>query len=166
MELAGPDADNLIEELLTAGNSVRVKVTGRSMAPFLRGGEILTIQPAAGRRLRIGDIVLFRSSQGRHVIHRVVRVDRAAGMILTKGDALNACDETIDRHSVLGVAGKMERDRRGGNGNIVDLESSGQRLTARFIAWKGKIRSALRGAYGESKALLSGRGSPDSRNRT
>ena len=39
-----PDILRLFEDILQNGTDLRVRVTGRSMMPFLKGGEVLTIR--------------------------------------------------------------------------------------------------------------------------
>ena len=53
---------DLCEDILRSGISLRLQVTGRSMAPFLVGGEFLTIKKGPGSSLHIGDLIFFQNS--------------------------------------------------------------------------------------------------------
>ena len=63
----------LFEDILDKGADLRVKVTGRSMSPYLRGGEVLTIRKWPCCSLERGDLVLCRNSFDRPVLHRLIR---------------------------------------------------------------------------------------------
>jgi hypothetical protein len=78
------------------------------MLPWLSDGEKIRILPAAGRRLRRGDIALYRRSNGQLVLHRVVQVGCApeSGLPLygCLGDAAGGMPEPVAPESVIGVA--------------------------------------------------------------
>ncbi|MBR3682634.1 MAG: S24/S26 family peptidase [Tidjanibacter sp.] len=73
------------EEFLREGRSVELRVKGFSMRPFLRNGrDVVVLAPVEeGVALRKGMVVLFRY-RGRHVLHRVRRVD--GGSLVIEGD--------------------------------------------------------------------------------
>ena len=66
-------APDLIEELLTGGNPVRMEVAGVSMAPRLRDHDHVVVKPLGGEDARIGDLLLFRNTAGALILHRLVR---------------------------------------------------------------------------------------------
>ena len=90
---------------LARGESVWLRVRGASMRPWLREGDRIRIRPAAGGRLRRGDIALFWRGPGRPILHRVVRVRREAGAIRYDclGDAESGPPETVPAPAVIGV---------------------------------------------------------------
>ena len=127
-QMEGRQADVLMffEEILRNGIDFRVKVTGRSMAPFLSGGETLTIGQGASGSLRRGDLVLFRDRYDRPVIHRILRIKKTydgAFRFLTKGDALTAFDEEIHGENVLGKVLLIERPLPSGKTRHIDMTS-------------------------------------------
>ena len=146
LELARPDVSGLFESVLAGGYSVRLQVTGRSMEPFLRGGEVLIIEPVEGRRLGVGDIVLFKDVHEHWIIHRVVRM--RGGLIQTQGDALNEPDAPVE---IARLMGKVERVE--GKGTSLDLERWPQRLRGWFLARSRLWRRLLR----RSRSLLGDR---------
>jgi signal peptidase len=137
VELVRPEVSGLFESVLAGGYSVRVQVTGRSMRPFLRGGEILIIEPVGSRRLRVGDIVLFKDGQDRLVIHRIIQLREA--FVQTQGDALNEPDLPVE---ITRIMGKVERVEKGQS--QLDLESWAQRIRGWMLAssslWRWRIR--------------------------
>ena len=57
---------------LSRGQAV-LAVTGGSMHPLLRERDLVRLA-AAGRALRQGDVILYRRTDGRYVLHRVVKL--------------------------------------------------------------------------------------------
>ena len=53
------DLGQLLEDFLRSGLETSVTVTGRSMAPFLRSGDTVTIQGTTMEAIRPGDVILF-----------------------------------------------------------------------------------------------------------
>lgn len=102
-------AGHLIADLLGRGVEVRVRVTGESMRPLLRGGELATVVRVPASSLRLGDLVLWRSGEGQLVLHRIVRIsgEGEGGRFWTRGDALAACDESFAADQVLGRVSRV-----------------------------------------------------------
>jgi SOS-response transcriptional repressor LexA len=59
--------------LIKEGKSVTFKANGRSMLPFIKGGEDLIVLVQTNS-LQVGDIVLARVDDNRYVIHRVIKI--------------------------------------------------------------------------------------------
>ena len=132
LEIARPEVSGLFESILAGGYSVRVQVTGRSMKPFLEGNEVLFIEPVGGRRLRVGDLVLFKDRQDLPVIHRIVRIDGA--LVQTQGDALNEPDPVVEDTRIMGKVERIERSSMA----QVDLGSPGQRVRGWLLAVRNR----------------------------
>lgn len=110
-DTASSAVTGLFEDLLNSGVSLQVRVTGRSMTPFIRNGEIVTINKVRPLSLQRGDLIFFRNSQGFPVLHRLIRkkyIDDTL-MFQTKGDALLSFDEPVMSHHVLGKVGRIEK---------------------------------------------------------
>ncbi len=120
-EIPLPCCVGLFEDILGRGASLRVRVTGRSMNPFLHGGEIVTIRKVPRNSLKRGDLIFFRNHEGRPVVHRIVRRgenDTEGITFQTKGDALVIPDEPVRDREILGKVCAVE------NGPIyMDLEA-------------------------------------------
>lgn len=79
---------------------VTIPLEGSSMQPLIRRGlDPVTIVPLQ-RPLRIGDVVLFTSGNGRFVVHRVWKL--APGRVRTFGDNCWNPDAWIPESAVLG----------------------------------------------------------------
>ena len=66
-------AMELFEGLLSEGLTLRLKVTGRSMNPFLKSGDVVSVKQSSITSLHSGDLILFRNTHGMPVLHRVIR---------------------------------------------------------------------------------------------
>ncbi len=112
-----PDAvlEELCDELLARGGRVWRSVTSDSMAPLLRAGDRILVEPCAGR-VRWGDVIVFRSAAG-PMVHRAlgIRHGGASPQIIEKGDA-NPFAGTVEVAAVVGRVCRRDRD-----GSPVDL---------------------------------------------
>ncbi len=104
---------NLFEEILNKGSDIRVRVTGRSMAPFLTSGDIVTIRKVESRTLIKGDIVFFKTNEGVSKLHRLVKIIHMDDDICfwAKGDALKMYDEPFYPNQVMGKVIKVEKKK-------------------------------------------------------
>ena len=63
------------ETLLREGKTVSISPKGYSMYPLLiPGKDRVIIEPSSGKRLKKGDVALFRRKESKLVLHRIVRV--------------------------------------------------------------------------------------------
>ena len=92
-----------LAEVLAQGDAVLLRVQGVSMLPWLREGEQVRILPAAGRRLRRGDIALFWREPRRPILHRVVKVRRGEGLYECRGDSESGTPERVPASAVIGL---------------------------------------------------------------
>lgn len=89
---------------------VTIPLDGDSMRPLIRRNrDQVTIQPLT-RPLRRGDVVLFRSSSGQHVVHRVWKLH--GSFVRTLGDNCWNPDPWIPAGQVLGLAIAVKRGAR------------------------------------------------------
>ncbi len=134
----------LFDEILGRGARLRVRVSGRSMLPALRPGDVVDLEKVDAGVLRKGDIILFRGRPGgAPVLHRIESVRREAGRpvaLRTRGDALAAPDEAIGPGDVLGkvVAGERRSLVRGFLGRACRRSLMRLRAAARRAA--GRLR--------------------------
>jgi len=79
-------------------------VQTNSMAPSLKKGALVIDTKARADSINNGDVISYFSSNGNHfvVTHRVVRVERNFGVIITKGDNLSQVDPPVLLSSVIG----------------------------------------------------------------
>lgn len=101
----------LVRDALGRGQRVRMTVTGTSMWPFLRDGDVVELEPAG--TLRVGDVVLVetaRDGTAHYVLHRVVRVGE--GTFFLRGDAQADAEGPFTSADVLGRVTAASRHGR------------------------------------------------------
>ncbi len=121
-----PDILRLFEDILRNGADLRVGVTGRSMRPFLKGGEVLVIRRMPCSSLKRGDLILYRDKNDLPVLHRIIQKtkgDDGTFSFLTKGDGLTGFDEEIHGGSVLGKVLVIERPAQSGKTRHINMNS-------------------------------------------
>lgn len=99
------------------------------MAPAIPDGAILTITPATAETIRLGDVVLYETPDGRTVCHRLLarRHTRQSGPTLGfRGDAFTAPLEWIPGTGVIGKAMACDLTR---------LDNGFNRWAGWFHAW-------------------------------
>lgn len=101
-----------IERLLSEGNSIRVFPRGFSMYPlFVPGRDEAVIDPLpAGRRLRRGDVALYRREGSVLVLHRIWRAGHDG--LYFVGDNQTELEGPISREQVHGVLSAVYRNGR------------------------------------------------------
>jgi len=147
----------LFEDILNSGLSLRVKVTGRSMSPFLRGGEILTIRKVPLSSLQTGDLIFFKNHLGSRLLHRIIKKKRDNnGMFAfqTKGDALRVCDESVRHDEILGKVFKIEKINSVICSKHINMESTSWQTINYLIATTCLFESRLFSILRAFKNLL------------
>jgi signal peptidase I len=93
----------LAAQVLRSFGMLRLEVTGLSMLPSVRPGDILFIERRDMREIAAGDIVLF-ARQGKLVAHRVRCKATVGGVLhaITRGDALLSPDDPVSPTELLG----------------------------------------------------------------
>lgn len=101
----------IIAALLRDGHNVRFPAHGISMAPAIRSGDYLLVEPAHSSRVRCGDVVLTLTHRGL-TAHRVVSIDPDRLRFTTRGDNAPASDEPFGVDALLGHVVATERAGR------------------------------------------------------
>jgi signal peptidase len=107
---------------------LRLKVSGSSMLPAIRPGDVLTIHRFAHGGASAGDVVLFRR-EGRFFVHRILRREGAG--FIARGDAARSCDPWVADSDLLGRVVSVERGGR----QVEPRVGAPQKLAARVFAW-------------------------------
>ena len=147
----------LIQSLLQQGTSVKIQVSGRSMLPFLEGGETVELSPIIGSKLRRGDLLLHTSTQNNPLIHRLVR-RRFINKVLhlqTKGDGCACLDPFVPASQVLArVRSVTVSDGKTGKKGTTNLDTTSMRLKGYLIARRGLSWYYLRRIKVVTKSLI------------
>lgn len=149
--MSRPHAIN-VEEYLRQHGSITYRFSGTSMLPLLRQGrDAVTLRLLApGETPRRGSVVLFRSAQGKAVLHRVVRV--RGGLVTTRGDNCAANDAPVPFAQVIGVLTHVIRD-----GRTYSVDGAGFRAYSGFITATTPVRLGYMRARAAAGRLLRGR---------
>lgn len=90
-----------VEQIIGEGGRIRLRVKGYSMRPFLRNGtDCVNLSPIGLHRPERGMVVLFRY-RGRHILHRICRIDAEEAVIEGDGNyrQRNASAPATSRHT-------------------------------------------------------------------
>lgn len=101
MIVPGRELMPVIRAALERGQRVRMTVTGSSMWPFVRDGDLVELEPLRAMP-RAGDVLLAQCQGERYVLHRAVRV--GGEEFYLRGDAQPHCEGPFTQHDVLGRA--------------------------------------------------------------
>jgi len=117
--LKGEDFSKLSSEILKGGNSIRFKAYGSSMVPWIKNGDMLTVQPISINEIRVGQVVFYASKSERPVVHRVlqIRLHESKTILVTRGDASPLSEDQIEATKVLGKVVRIHRGKK-----VIQLE--------------------------------------------
>lgn len=80
-------------------------VSGISMEPHLRAGDVVIVERSSPEDIHLGDVILFHQST-KQVVHRVIEISHTKGTLefVTQGDANNRPDDPVAARDVAGKA--------------------------------------------------------------
>ncbi|MBA7682712.1 hypothetical protein ES703_91064 [subsurface metagenome] len=107
LNLKRKDFASIAQGVLGRGRALRFKAKGGSMSPFIRNGDVVEAVPVKGR-INLGDVILYHSSCGSPVIHRVIQRNKES--IITKGDSVPSSDQPVLFRKVLGRVVAVEKN--------------------------------------------------------
>ena len=101
---------DLAAEVVGVFGSVRLRVSGTSMAPTLRPGELVGVEKTRMTEILPGEIVVF-ARDGRLIVHRVVAKIESCGesYLVTRGDRARKSDGPISSSQFVGRVNHIER---------------------------------------------------------
>lgn len=113
---------NLVSEAVRTAGHVRLRVSGTSMVPAMRPGDLITVERADAAQIAPGEIVVFARS-GRLVVHRVTGITANRGsansggsegdaVLQTRGDCARRKDPIVRGSELLGRVTEIERGGR------------------------------------------------------
>ena len=126
-------------EIALEGTQIPVtfKLSGESMRPLIRKQrDSVTVIPVY-RKLKKGDIVLFKRFDSAYVVHRVNKIDGQS--VTTVGDNCTEFDAPMSICDVWGIVVKENRD-----GKILNLDSAVSRIYGRMRMFTRPVRSLWR----------------------
>lgn len=109
--LSGEVLVELLQATLAKGLPFRFEAKGFSMAPFIKGGDVLTVSPLCNSPITIGKPVAFIHPLTKHLaIHRVIA--RNGQRYLIKGDNVFKVDGLVSQENILGYVSVIERNAK------------------------------------------------------
>ena len=134
LNLTNPDFFPVISAMLHNDIKVRFRVTGRSMVPFLDGGEFVTVEKIRTRDLVPGDLVLM-NDQSTVMVHRLIDKKQVhnSWRFVTKGDGVSRYDLPVTGENILGKVCLVEKTTAAGR-YTVNLELPAWKRINRLFA--------------------------------
>lgn len=96
---------------LAVEEPLRLKVTGHCMSPLVGEGDFVEV--SAAKFYWPGDVLAFRSTDGRLLLHRLIGYWRLSSRLglLTQGDVCTSCEAAFDFDRVIGKVSGGECSR-------------------------------------------------------
>lgn len=114
------ESSSIIKEALRDREvTLKVYARGDSMGPIIKEGNILIIKPTTSKKVRIGDIVVFDTSE-KLCAHRLIRkyFRQDSLILLTKSDKSLVADIPFGDKKLIGKVSHIEKEAV-----ILNLES-------------------------------------------
>ena len=105
VQLLPNDFFELAKEQLSEGNTVRLRVQGNSMLPFIHSGDVVVIEPYLQEDLPLYTAVFYQW-KGQFMTHRLISKsvkDNDHEMWSMLGDGNISQVETLEKSEILGV---------------------------------------------------------------
>lgn len=99
-----------LTELLENGAELPLTVSGASMLPFLYPGRDTVFLRQPSGKLKKGDVLLYRRSNGRYILHRLRRIENDG--LFFAGDAQDVLEGPIAPQQVIACATRVRRKGR------------------------------------------------------
>ena len=152
MPLSGAALIDLMTAVLGKGHAFRFLAKGFSMTPFIKDGDVVTVYPFLGRKVRLGEVVAFISPQTQSLaVHRIIK-KKQTGYLL-QGDNVPEVDGTVPAEKILGFVARVERQGKNINLGlgperrvIAVLNRKGWLFRVRYVLWRllRPLRDGLR----------------------
>jgi signal peptidase I len=110
---------NATVDFLDQGKELKIRLGGRSMYPFLRNGDIGLVKKICISNLKIGDVIVFKTSE-KLIAHRLLKIiyRNKKLSLITKGDSLLKKDCPISEENYIGKIVSFDRKNK-----TVDIET-------------------------------------------
>lgn len=102
-------AFGLLKNTMNKERYIEIPAQGNSMFPFIRQGDVCRFFPCT--TFKKGDVVLFCSTEGRLIAHRIVRIQVNHNQLLfyLKGDTNLGFDKPINEERILGTLVSVQK---------------------------------------------------------
>ena len=106
-EVSMASISSVLQEILAAGTSVEITVSGNSMYPMLKH-QISRVRLSTAAALHKGDLPLYRRENGAYILHRIV--GEKDGSYICCGDNQWHLESGIRREQMIAVVTDYCRD--------------------------------------------------------
>jgi hypothetical protein len=106
-ELDTQEYVSMLKELVEEGHQVSLLISGSSMLPFLIHHRDTIYFQKPDRELQVGDMVFYRRSNGKYVMHRICRI-RPEGFYMI-GDGQKEIEGPLNREQIFGLVTAVKR---------------------------------------------------------
>lgn len=133
------------DHILKTGSRVRVTVTGGSMSPFIRGGEVVILKRKPISSLVPGDVIFLRTAGRQLLLHRIIRIQKAETQIVsiqTQGDANGKPDYPVVPGQVLGRVCIVEKTARFWTFQSIHTDHFFWRVFGKLMVWAARLKSS------------------------
>ncbi len=90
------------EKMLKEGKTIQIRPTGYSMYPLIYPDrDEVVLAPIRGRKLKWGDVVIFRRKDGLLILHRIFKIRKQGYYII--GDNSPYVDGPINIEDICGI---------------------------------------------------------------
>ena len=110
MDTANTVGCDLAADVAGTFGRVCLRVSGTSMAPTLRPGDLLSVEAASIMEVSLGEIVVF-AREGGLIVHRVTIKTSSGGelCLVTRGDRMRRHDAPISGPDLIGRVMHIDR---------------------------------------------------------
>ena len=113
--ISGSGIAELLGSVTAKGQSLKFKVKGFSMAPFIKDGDLVVISPVTDKRPGLGDVAACPDKiTGKLVIHRIVGLIAGKNRLYyrIKGDNGLQEDSPAAFDDIIGYVSSLERNKK------------------------------------------------------
>lgn len=133
------DMESIITEVINGGSTVTITASGSSMEPLIRNGADNVVLRKADRKLQKGDIVFYKRSSGKLVLHRIIGEDEN-GYIL-RGDNQWSKEYGIGENQIIAVLDSVEKDGKRYKSDGIYL--SIYKAVLPCVKWERRIKNSI-----------------------
>ena len=110
MEAVNTLGCDLVAEVAGSFGHVCLRVSGTSMVPAIRPGDLVSVERARAAEIAPGEIVVF-AREGRLIVHRVVARTGSPGdgYLVTRGDRTRRNDALVSSAELVGRVTQIAR---------------------------------------------------------
>ena len=122
--------------ILQSGKALRFRARGASMQPLIREGDQLQVEPLNGKKIHVGNVLLFTVDSRRAVLHRVTRTAQQPDgrLYLLHGDQADLADGWIHETNIMGRLVSLARE-----GTIISSNQLPMRILGVLAAWRSRL---------------------------